>query len=505
MDKNGSSRILTNTLALYVRMIILTIISLFTYRVVFRSLGASDYGTYNVVGGFVSMFNFVSGTLIIASQRYFAVGLASGDWDVVNRYFSVNMVIYVLLSAVILLLAETVGLWFVTTRLNVDYSRMTDIVIVYETSIFTFLIGMLVSPFLALLVADENLSIYSWISIIEGFLKICVAYVLYAVRGNRLSIYAFLLLFVSIVINGTYVIYCLKKYRKLRFTICRDKEEYRSVFTFINWNMIGAIAAVCKSQGINIIINIFFGTVVNAARAVAYQLNATISSFTQNFMKAVDPHITKTYANGDEGRFLNALYTSSKISYYLLLAIAVPFIATAEFVLTLWLGEIPEYTVIFTVLALTDALVLSITEPVLTAVQAVGKVKEYQLTVGILALLNLPLSYLALKLTSNPLIPFVVAILLDAFITIGRLVNFKRLHPFSISKYCIHILVPALLITAASVWINMNYLSNAGSFGRLVANVAICEVIMAALIFTIGLNQRERLLLKNLLPFKRRV
>ena len=412
-----TNKVLENTMALYIRMIFLTIISLFTYRVVFQCLGASEYGTYNVVGGFVSMFAFVSSTMTIASQRYFAMGLASDDWNEVNRYFSVNIIIYVVLSIVILFLAETIGLWFVTTSLNLDYSRMNEIIIVYETSVAVFLIGMVVSPFLALLVADENIVIYSWISIIEGVLKIVVAYLLYLLKGDKLVIYAFLLLFVALIVNGTYIFYCFKKYKKLRFCFVREWKEYKSVFSFINWNLVGAIAAVGKNQGMNIIINIFFGTVINAARAIAYQVNSVISSFAQNFMKAVDPRITKAYANGNENEFVRIIYISSKLSYYLLLAIAIPFIANSKYVLTLWLGNVPEYTISFVSLALIDALILSITEPILTAVQAVGKMKIYQLTVGILSLLNLPVAYFALKMFNDPVVPFVVAIILDLLIT----------------------------------------------------------------------------------------
>lgn len=494
-----SSKIVKNTLALYLRMIVLTIISLFTYRVVFQCLGASDYGTYNVVGGFVSMFSFVSGTMTIASQRYFAVGLAKEDWDEVNKLFSVNIVIYVLTALLALALAETIGLWFVTTRLNLDYSQMEEIVIVYQTSVVIFLSGMMVSPFMALLVADENITIYSWISIIEGMLKIAVTYLLYVYNGKKLIAYSFLLLFVSLVINGVYIIYCFAKYRRLKFKICKDKKEYRTVFSFVNWNLIGAVAAVGKNQGINIIINIFFGTIINAARSIAYQLNSVISSFAQNFMKAIDPRIIKAYASGDETAFKSIINISSKISYYLLLVIAVPFIANSEYVLTLWLGEVPDYTIVFVSLALVDALILSLTDPILTAVQAIGKIKHYQLTVGVISLMNLPVAFVALKLDQNPIVPFIVAIALDAFITVGRLVNFKKLHSFSISQYLLEICFPAALITILSLVVSMTFLSSADNFILLVKNVIMIEVVVFSLIFVLGLKKDERTFVINFL------
>lgn len=502
---NGTYKVMKNTIALYVRMIFLTLISLFAYRIVFQALGASDYGTYNVVGGFVSMFSFVSSTMLAASQRYFALGLVNDDWSKVNKSFSINLVIYVFLCGIVLIIAETIGLWFVVNKLNVDYNRMTEILVVYQTSVMVFLIGMIVSPFRALLVADENLPVYAWVSVVEGILKLLVAYTIYIFGRRKLIVYAFLLFLVSVIINGFYIYYCIRKYKKLRFDMSKEISEYKSVLIYINWNMIGAIAAVFKSQGVNIIINIFFGTVVNAARAIAYQLNTVISSFAQNFMKAVEPHITKTYGKGNDRAFMAGVYTSSKISYYLLLIIAVPFIANVSYVLKLWLGEIPEYATVFTVLALTDALILSVTDPLLTAVQAIGKIKTYQLTVGILSLMNLPVTYLLLKAYSNPIIPFIVAIGLDILVTIGRMVNFKLIYPFSLLRFSFEIFFPAIIITAISLIVSILLLGNATSFLNLIANVLLTIFLIVVLILFIGFNQRERNMIYRMLYTIRRI
>lgn len=501
---NNANRVLKNTAALYVRMIFLTLISLFTYRVVLGVLGASDYGTYNVVGGFVTMFSFVSGTMVLCSQRYFAIELVNDDWQGLSRVFSVHLVIYVILSAVILLFAETIGLWFVLNKLNLDYSRMTTIIIVYETSVAVFLIGLLISPFLALLVADENLTIYSWISILEGILKIGVAYFLYTIHGDKLEIYAVLLLLVSLLINGIYLIYCLAKYRQLKFILSRDAEEYKSIFSFVNWSLIGAIAAVAKSQGVNIIINIFFGTVVNAARGIAYQLHSVISSFAQNFMKAINPRITKTIAEDDADSSASIIYTASKLSYFLLLFVSLPFMANIDYVLTLWLGEIPEHTKVFTVLALIDALILSITDSILTGVQATGKVKVYQITVGGLALLNLPISYIALCVSNNPVIPFVVSIVVDIAMTFARLFNFKRVHSFSVLQYCQRVLIPLIVVTVTTTTVDLLFLSDAQNFIYLIWNTIGSIFVMLTVVYCIGLNYNERQLIKGFLPFEKK-
>ena len=504
MSINSENRVIKNTIALYLRMIILTVISLFTFRIVLQVLGASDYGIYNVVGGFVTMFAFVSSIMIISSQRYFAIGLAGDDWEKINKIFSVLLGIFAILTLIILIAAETVGLWFVMNRLNVNYQRMTAIIVVYETSVLIFLVGLFVSPFQALLIADENLFFYSWVAIVEGILKVVITYLLYVLRGDKLVIYSILLLVVSTLVNVFDVIYCLKKYNKLKFHFCQEWNEYRAIFSFINWNLIGAIAAVGKSQGINIIINIFFGTVINAARSVAYQINSIISSFAQNFMKAVDPQITKAYARGRSDEFLSIIYTSSKISYYLLLLISLPIMMNAEYVLKVWLGEVPNYTIIFTILALLDAQVLSITEPILTGVQSIGKIKMYQIVVGGFSFLNLPLSYIALLISKNPVLPFWVAIVVDVLITLGRLIIFKSMYPFSILLYVKNILITVFAVTVVSAAVSYRWLSHAQNFVQLIINISVSLLLMILLIYFIGLNKKERMLIKRNIPFMRK-
>lgn len=239
----NSTRVLKNTISLYFRMIILTVISLFTVRIVLNSLGAADYGLYNVVAGFISMFNFISGTLTIASQRFFSIEIGKNDWDGVNKYFSVNFTLYLAFCILIVLFAETIGLWFVKNKMVIAPERMTAAVIVYQFSVITFIIGIIVSPHLALLIADENLSVYSFVSIFEGVFKIVVAYLLYITTKDKLVVYGFLLFLVSIIINGFYFIYTKLKYKKIHFYLVNDKSAYKEVFGFLNWNMIGALAS----------------------------------------------------------------------------------------------------------------------------------------------------------------------------------------------------------------------------------------------------------------------
>lgn len=501
----NSTRVLKNTISLYFRMIILTVISLFTVRIVLNSLGAADYGLYNVVAGFISMFNFISGTLTIASQRFFSIEIGKDDWDGVNKYFSVNFTLYLAFCILIVLFAETVGLWFVKNKMVIASERMSAAVIVYQFSVITFIIGIIVSPHLALLIADENLPVYSFVSIFEGVFKIVVAYLLYITTKDKLVVYGFLLFLVSIIINGFYFIYTKLKYKKIHFYIVKDKSAYKEVFGFLNWNMIGALASVGKGQGLNIVINLLFGTVVNAARGIAFQINNVVSSFSMNFMKAIDPQITKSYASGDKQRFFNISCSASKISFFLLFIISMPLMTNMEYILRLWLKNVPEYTVMFAKLALIDALIMSLTDPISTGIQAIGKLKWYQIIVGGLFLLNVPVSYIILKFFQNPLIPFLVSIVVAVFMMIAKIIFFKYLGKISIKEYLKQVCIPVFIISAVSVMFSCLLLKNPETFGKLVLNVFTEVVFISVMILFLGLDRTERKLILCKIPMLKKI
>ena len=496
MEHNGE-RVLKNTVFLYIRMIVLTLISLFSVRIILHVLGDANYGLYNVVAGFVSLFGFVSGTLAVASQRYFAVSLASDDWDDLNRYFSLNLKIYVLFIIIAAMLAETVGLWFVMTQLTIEAGRLTAAVIVYEFSIINFAMSLVSSPFQALLIAEENLAVYSWISIFEGLAKVAVVFLLYISPVDKLVTYGFLLMVISVLINIWYVIYTKRKYKKLKYSQVNDKSKMKSVLSYMNWNLIGAVGQVGKGQGINIVINMFFNSTVNAARAIGLQINTVVSSFSTNFMKAVDPQITKKYALKEEEALNRLLNTSSKMSYYLLYIICLPLICNIEYVLHLWLGnDMPNYTVQFAVLALVDAMMLSFTDPLGTAVQASGNVKVYQLTVGMCAFMNVPVSYIVLRIAKAPLLPSICSIVLSSFMAMGRIIIYKKIHSsFSVKSYLTGVLVPITVTTGITVLFSVLIMQSYVGFGMFVLYVLKIVAFTAMVIFILGIDKWERRLL----------
>jgi len=496
------SLVIKNTASLYIRMVVLTVISLFTVRIVLQSLGVENYGLYNVVAGFVSMFAFVSGTLTIATQRYFAISLADNNWVELNKIYSINIVIYLLASIVIIILSQTLGIWFVLQKLVIPENRIFACIVVYELSVLSFIIGFLTCPYLALLVADENISIYSTISVGEGLLKIAIAYCIYNTKWDKLILYSVLNTLVAIIINGIYFIYVFITYKQLKFKFSKNISEYKSIALFLNWNLIGAVAYVFKSQGINIIMNMFFGALINAARGIAFQVSSVVVAFSQNFMKAIDPQITKSFAKGDKNDFIKIIFVSSKVSFYLLYIIALPLILNMNYVLGIWLVSVPKFAVPLTILALVDALILAVTDSIFTAVQSVGKVKWYQITVGGLSLLNLPISYILLQYVHDPLLPSVVCIVISFAMTVTRLVNIKVIYEFPVILYLQKVITPLLLVVAASSLISYIFFSSASGFIELCVFSAACVILIFLLIIILGITNEERNVLKNIIFVK---
>ncbi len=497
---DNAKRVAKNTLALYFRMIFLVLVSLYTVRVVLSVLGVEDYGLYNVVGGFVGLFSFFSGTLVNAAQRYFAISLATQDWENLNKILSLILGIIVVFSLVVLFVCETGGLYFVTTQMTIPADRMMAAIVVFELSLFGFIVVMLGAPLQAILVADENLSIYAVISVLEGLLKLAVVYALLMFAVDKLILYAVLLFLVTLAVQGFFLWYCLEKYPQLKVHFYRECREYREVFGYINWNVIGAIAQILKGQGVNIIINIFFGPAVNAARGIAYSISNVVLSFSQNFMKAVDPQIMKAYALGDGDKFRFMLVISSKLSYFLLFVVALPLMLNVSYVLELWLGIPPLQTDLFAVLVMVDALFSALTDPLCTAVHAIGKMKVYQIVVGGANLMNLPLSYGLLLYVQEPWLPFAVGVGISLLMGFLRMITFRRLYPFNVQQYFTQVYIPVGIVSLLAWGISYTFWSGAASFWQLAGNSAACVFLTCGLIFLLGLNKAERQLVGRILP-----
>jgi len=493
IDSTTNKRIAKNTLLLYFRQILIMLVSLYTVRIVLSILGVEDYGIYNVVAGIVSMFGFLSGSMAIASQRFFSFELGRKDYERLQKTFSISIEIYALIAITIILAAETIGLWFVKNKLVIPADRMNAALWIYQLSILSFILSIITTPYMAVIIARENMDIYAYISIIEAALKLGSVFLLKVFIVDKLKLYGMLLFLVMFINSVLYVLVCRKRYPESHFRFLWDISMFRTLFSFSVWNLFGSSVGVVKNQAINILLNMHFGPVVNAARGIASQVNSAVTSFAQSFSTAVRPQIIKQFAASKKEEMMSLVFQSSKATAYLMFFFVLPLVFEMPLVINLWLGQIPEFVVLFTRLVLIDALIDSISYPLMTAAQATGKIKLYQSVVGGVLLLNLPVSYIALKLKAPAESVMIIAIIITAIAFVIRLVIIKKLLEFSIIQYFKKVVVPVLLVIFLSslVLFIFNRSLNQGLL-RLFLSIILSIISIAGFIILFGLTNEER-------------
>lgn len=415
MNSSNSQRIAKNTLMLYFRQILIMAVSLYTVRVVLAALGAEAYGTYNVVAGIVAMFSFLTSVISNAAQRYFSYDLGAGQEEQLKETFTSILLIFIIIILFVLVVAETLGLWFINNRLVVLEEFKNSVPFVYQFSLLSFVFVMLVSPFLACILAHEDMKIYAWVSIFEAGAKLLLAFLLSFFYDNRLVAYSFMLMSISFALLIVYAFICIKKYSSCRLVKKINKNRLLEIFSFMGWNLFGSLSDVLKNQGVNILINQFFNPVVNAARSVAMQINAAVSSFAVNFSSALNPQIVKQYAEKNYSDYYELVCRGAKYTFLLMWIFILPLMNCMPFTLSIWLKEVPAKTVIFADLVLIETLVTSISYPLITAVQATGRVKNYQIVLGTLLALTLPFSWILFKLGFAAECVFIIGIVLNLF------------------------------------------------------------------------------------------
>ena len=341
-EQNTTKRIAKNTLMLYFRQILIMVVSLYTVRVVLNTLGAEDYGIYNVVAGVVTMFSFLSSSMATASQRYFSFALGENDNEKLKKYFSMSFTIYCLIALIVLVLAETVGLWFVVNKLVVPMERKDAAFWIYQASVFSMIFTILTAPFMASIIAHEDMNIYAYVSIIEVVLKLGIVFLLPLFAIDKLIFYGLLMAVVVFINTAIYRTICVKKYSECKFSFFWEKDLFKELISYTGWNMFGAAVGVFKYQVVNIILNQFFNPIVNTARGIAQQVNSAVNSFAQNFSTAVRPQIIKTYASGEKDKMLQLMFRSCKATFLLMYVFALPLILEMPYVLKLWLKNVPD-------------------------------------------------------------------------------------------------------------------------------------------------------------------
>lgn len=449
----ANGKIAKNTLLLYFRMILLTGISLITVRVNLNALGAVDYGVYNVIGSVVFAISFLTGTLSSATQRYFSYHLGKNDIDSYRKTFSILMICFASLCAFVLLVGESMAPWAVTEWLKIPSDRIYAAKWVYQTTLIGFILSMMSIPFTSSMIAHEKMNGFAYISIADGLFRLGIAYAIYYSSIDRLILYGVLNAAESVMVLALNYAYCRYNFAAVRFKFYWEKGMFKELMSYTGWNLFGSISGILVTQGQNILLNVYFGPIINAAKAIADRIMNVVQSFSTNFYMAVSPQIVKSYANGERNRMINLVNTSSKFSFFLLLVIAYPLIINMNSILYLWLGakEISGEMVIFSRLGLIYCLLMALEQPITQMIRATGKIKTYQIAVGCFTLLYLPIAALFLYLGFSPQTTMVVLICVIFFVQFIRLIIARRQLNFSIRLYFKSVLLKITLVSSVCI------------------------------------------------------
>ena len=410
--ESNNKRIAKNTLFLYIRMAFSMIVSLYTVRVVLRVLGIEDYGIYSAVAGIVSSLTIFTSTLSIASQRFFSVEIGKGDNGTLNRLFNSMVLLYLLVGVFILIIAETIGVWFLNYKMVIPVERMHAASFVLQSTVISFLISIIISPFQAMIIAKEDMKIYSYVGIYDVVIKLLIVYLLQLFAIDKLILYSLLLLGASITVQFLYFIYTISKYKEIKLDLKWEPQTIKSILSFSGWSFVGSLAFLFNTQGLNLMMNVFYGPIVNAAYNIGNSIKHAINQLGINFFLAVRPTLIKEYAAGNHSYVSRLFLFSTKVIFFLLYVLVFPILLETEGILKLWLGEVGDYMIPFVRLMLVWSLILLLSEPMTAIVQAANKVKRYHIMVDLFTLLTLPLSYLTFKLGFSPESAFMISIII---------------------------------------------------------------------------------------------
>ncbi len=434
MHQISKGKIAKNTMMLYIRMVFIMIITLYTSRVVLEVLGVDEFGIYNIVGGVVVILSFLNRAMSGATQRFLSFEIGIGDGGKLKKLFTTSVIIHILIAFIIVILAETAGLWFLNNLMVIDESRMWAANWCYQLSILTFVVNVITVPYNAIIISYEKMNIFAYISILEVGLKLGLVLLLKFVDLDKLVLYSVLMFLVSLIVQLIYIFYSNSKFKECKLKFVWDKLLIKTMLSFSGWSLFGNIAGIAKVQGINVVLNLFFGATVNAAWAISQQVNAAIQMFIYNFTTALNPPIIKAYANGDINNTYSLLFLGMKYCFYLSFCLIMPLLLNTEYILDIWLKNVPEYTVVFTQFALITLLIESMVQPVTSAINATGRIKWNQIIVGNLLFLNLPIAYFAVKIYNTPTIVYAVIIVISILTVIIRLIILYKIIKYPLKR-----------------------------------------------------------------------
>lgn len=493
----NNKKIAKNTLLLYMRMILLMGISLYTSRVVLNQLGVDDYGIYNVVGGIIVVLSFLNGSMAGATQRFMNVEMGRRDMQALRRVFSTSIHIHIMVSVVVLILAETIGLWFLNTQMNIPSGRMYAAQWVYQLSVASAIVGMVSIPFNAAIIAHEKMSAFAYISIFEGTMKLLIAFSLMIANVDKLILYATLIFIVGIINRIIYGIYCSRHFEECRNTSwIIDRPIMRQMLSYSGWTIFGNLGYILHTQGIAIVINLFFNVAVNAAQGIANQISGIVTQFVSNFLTALNPQVVKTYAAGELNNMHNLIIRGCKIAFCLLAFFVIPLVLEAPTILSVWLGVVPEYAVLFVRLVLIIFLCNSFSGLLSTAKGATGDIKNYQITLATIGAFHVPLAWLAFEQGCGPeysmyiyLVIVIIQQIIRAWFVCNSLHLSKRRLFVEVAMRCLGVFIISLILPTI-----LHYSLSVSLW----STILICFTSMACVVITtlfVALTRHERDLL----------
>ena len=494
-----NKRLTKNTIFLYVRMFLVMGVALYTSRIVLDSLGEMDFGIYNIVGGVIGMFGFLNSSMTASTQRFLIFELGRNNQKGVKRIFSLSLQTHAIISLILVLIAETIGLWFLYNKLIIPQDRFEAALWVYQCAVVSTVILIMSVPYNALIIAHEKMSAFAYISILEVLLKLGVVFFLYHWEGDKLVIYAILLLIVQGVVRLIYGIYCRRNFKAYKYSFVKDGQGMKELFFFAGWNLMGNFAGISFVQGTNIILNVFLGPLINAARGISLQVTNALNQFSINLQMALNPQITKSYAANNLDYMRKLICVSSKYTGYLLFIVCFPVCLEIDYILKLWLGDnIPEYTSSFIILSVIATGIDSISNSVMVAANATGRIKKYQMITSLCLLSMLPLGYLVLFCGGSPISVMILSIIV-AFITmIVRVILVNSMIGLSVFEYLRESVLKLMLVASVAIIIP--------SYWRYCLNQTFCSFVLVVIlslcssvffIYVLGLNHLERNMIKK--------
>ena len=494
MEDNSNKRIVKNTVFLYIRMLIVMFVSIFTSRVILNSLGSSDYGIYNVVGGVVTMMGFLNGALSAATSRFLTFELGRNNIEELKKTFSASLNLHILVGLLVIIVGESAGVWYLYNMMVMPEERLYAAFWVLQFSIITTFFSFTQVPYSASLISHERMGIYAYVGLYEALSKLLIAYLITAAPFDRLIWYALLLMLNNVGIQLFYRYYTHERFIECRFHLVRDMGLYKKIMGYSGWDLFGNIAVICQNQGINLLLNFFFGPVVNAARAIALQIQTAITQFTNNFLVAVRPQVVKKFAEEDYEAMYKLTFYSTKYAFYMMLAFVLPICFEIDYILGIWLGdEIPEGTSTFAIIILITALIQTWSSARNMAYHAIGRIKTGNVVGGSIMIASLPISYFALKMGAPAYSVFFIILITNIFVQInGTYLIHKYVH-FDLPKVLLKFYMPCIIVGLLSMitpYCVVNMMND--GFIRFITLLLSSEFVLAIIILSVGLSSSER-------------